>query len=72
MNKFDILCDVVLSVVIPCELVSNRIFVMHTLPLLSMVEINGKPPLTGAGGRPADTSTNGTDFRRSAIPHQPL
>ena len=49
VNKSEILCNVVLSIVIPCELVSNRIFVMHTLPLLSMVEINGKPPLTGAG-----------------------
>ena len=49
MNKFDIMCDIVLSILIPCELVSNRIFVMHTLPLLSMVEINGQPLLTEAG-----------------------
>ena len=37
---------------------AEKIFTMHAICPLSMVEMNGKPPLTGAGGRAFQLSSS--------------
>lgn len=52
---------VVLYAVMSCYSVlshAEKIFTMHALCPLSMVEMNGKPPLTGVGGRAFQLSSS--------------
>ena len=54
MNEWAMLCYMTLYAVISHYSVlshAEKIFTMHALCPLSMVEMNGKPPLTGVGGR---------------------
>lgn len=54
MNEWAMLCYMTLYAVISHYSVlshAEKIFTMHALCPLSMVEMNGKPPLTGAEGR---------------------
>ena len=46
------LYDLICSYIVLFRVISRpQIFAMHALCPLSMVEMNGKPPLTGARGR---------------------
>ena len=52
---YDVICSyIALFRVISCR----KIFTMHALCPLSMVEMNGKPPLTGAEGRAFQLSSS--------------
>ena len=61
MNEWAMLCYMTLYAVISRYSVlshTEKIFTMHALCPLSMVEMNGKPPLTGAEGRAFQLSSS--------------
>jgi len=61
MNEWAMLCYMTLYAVISHYSVlshAKKIFTMHALCPLSMVEMNGKPPLTGAEGRAFQLSSS--------------
>ena len=61
MNEWAMLCYMTLYAVISHYSVlshAEKIFTMHALCPLSMVEMNGKPPLTGAEGRAFQLSSS--------------